>query len=278
MRVRRIFWFLAAAALLQADSTPFAILKPTVSDMEDGPGVPPSFTFVPGQFVFLSFQVGGYQVSAERKLRLSYKVDALDPKGVRLMETIANTLETTLFDEDKNWKPKMRQQILLPPLAGSGVYKIAIQVTDDLSKATASQQVGLEVRGHEVEPSDSLIVRNFYFYRGEEDHDPLAVAAYKAGDTLFARFDITGYKFGPRNSVDVDYRISVLAPGGRVLFTQEKAAVEKSSSFYPKAYVPGSMNLNIFKDTRPGQYTVVCTASDHIGNQTYEAKGTFTVE
>lgn len=172
----------------------------------------------------------------------------------------------------------MRQQMLLPPLAGSGAYKIAIQVTDDLAKAKASQEISLQVRGHDVAPSDTLAIRNFHFYRGEEDRDPLAVAAYKPGDTLFARFDIIGYKFGPHNSVDVDYGISILAPGGRVLFKQEKAAEEKSSSFYPKAYVPGSMNLNIYKDTKPGQYTVVCTARDHTGNQTYEAKETFTVE
>jgi hypothetical protein len=246
--------------------------------MEDGAIVPPSFTFVPGQFVFVSFEVGGYQVSSERKLRLSYKVDAFDPKNVPIMETIANTLDTTLSDEDKNWRPKMRQQILLPPLAGSGAYKIAIHVTDELAKATTSQETTLQVRGHDVAPSDTLIIRNFHFYRGDEDRDPLAVAAYRPGDTLFARFDIAGYKFAPHNGVDVDYGISVVAPTGKVLFTQEKAAEEKSASFYPKPYVPGSMNLNIYKDTRPGQYTIVFTARDHIGNQTYEAKENFTVE
>jgi len=268
----------SAATSLDAAPAPFAILKLAISDMEDGAIMPPSFTFVPGQFVFVSFEVGGYQVSSERKLHLSYKVDALDPKNVPLMETIANTLETTLSDEDKNWRPKIRQQILLPPLAGSGAYKIAIHVTDDLAKATVSQEMTVQVRGHDVAPSETLIIRNFHFYRGEEDRDPLAVAAYRPGDTLFARFDITGYKLAPRNGVDVDYGISVVAPSGKALFTQEKAAEEKSSSFYPKPYVPGSMNLNIYKDTRPGQYTIVFTARDHVGNQTYEAKENFTVE
>jgi hypothetical protein len=268
----------SAATSLDAAPAPFAILKLAISDMEDGAIVPPSFAFVPGQFVFVSFEVGGYQVSPERKLHLSYKVDALDPKNVPLMETIANTLETTLSDEDKNWRPKIRQQILLPPLAGSGAYKIAIHVTDDLAKATVSQEMTVQVRGHDVAPSETLIIRNFHFYRGEEDRDPLAVAAYRPGDTLFARFDIIGYKLASHNGVDVDYGLSVIAPSGKVLFTQEKAAGEKTSSFYPKPYVPGSMNLNIYKDTRPGQYTIVFTARDHVGNQTYEAKENFTVE
>ena len=108
--------------------------------------------------------------------------------------------------------------------------------------------------------------------------DPLAVAAYRPGDTLFARFDIVGYKFAAHNAVDVDYGISVVASSGKVLFTQEKAAEEKSSSFYPKAYVPGSMNLSLQSSIRPGQYTIVLTAHDHTGNQTCEAKEAFTVE
>jgi hypothetical protein len=272
------FPLLLFAFALAAAPTPFAILKPTLSDMEDGPAVPPTFTFVPGQFVFLSFEIAGYKVSEDQKLHLSYKVDASDPKGVPLVETFANALDTTLAAEDKNWRPKVRQQMLIPPLAGSGNYKIAIQVTDDLSKATASQEIKFEVRGRDVAPSDALAILNLQFYRGEEDRDPLPVAAYKPGDTLWARFDIVGYRFGARNSVDVDYGISVLAPSGKVLYSQEKAAEEKSYSFYPKAYVPGSMNLSLQGNIRPGQYAIVVTARDHTGNQTCETKGTFAIE
>jgi hypothetical protein len=250
-----------------------------ISDMEDGPAVPPTFTFVPGQLIFLSYEVAGFKVSDEQKIHLSYKMDVLDPKGVRLMETDANVLDTTLAEEDKNWKPKMRQQILIPPLAPSGAYKIAIQVADDLNKtSTASQEIKFEVRGRDVEPSGELAVRNFHFYRGEDDREPLATAAYKPGDTLWARFDIVGYRFGEHNSVDVDYGIAVLAPSGKVLFAQEKAAEEKSYSFYPKPYVPGSMNLSLQNTIRPGQYAIALTVRDHAGNQTCEAKGAFTVE
>ena len=277
-RMCKLAFVVLSAALVLHAAAPFAILKPAISDMEDGPPVPSTFTFVPGQFVFVSFEIGGYKVSSEQKIKLSYKVDAFDPKGVPLMESIDSVVDATVSEEDKNWKPKVRQQILLPPLAGSGLYKVTAQVTDDLAKATASQEIKLDVRGRDVAPSDTLIIRNFHFYRGEEDREPLAVSAYKPGDTLWARFDITGYKFAPRNSVDVDYGISVVAPNGKVLFTQEKAAEEKSYSFYPKAYVPGSMNLNLQSSIRPGQYTIVLTARDHTGNQICEAKEVFTIE
>ena len=276
--MRKISFLLGFAALLHAATTPLAIVKPSISDMEDGPAVPSTFTFVAGQFLFLSFEIGGYKASPEQKLHLTAKVDALDPKGVLLAEPVASTVDTTLAAEDKNWKPKVRTQILLPPLAGSGVYKIAIEVKDDLAGTTATQEMKFEVRGRDVAPSDTLVVRNFHFYRGEEDRDPLAVAAYKPGDTLWARFDITGYKFGPANSIDVDYGISVIAPSGKVLYTQEKSDEEKSSSFYPKAYVPCTMNLSLQRTIRPGQYTIVVTPRDHIGKQTFEAKETFTIE
>ena len=271
-------FLLLAVAAVQAADTPLSVFKPSISDMEDAPAVPPTFTFVPGQFVFLSFQIDGYKVSPERQIKVSYKVDALDPKGVRLMETIESNVDTTLADEDKNWKPKVRHQVLLPPLGGSGVYKIAIALHDDLSRADASQELKFEVRGRDVAPSDTLVIRNFHFYRGEEDREALATAAYKPGDTLWARFDITGHKFGPSNSVDLDYGVAVLAPGGKVLFAQEKGDEEKSSSFYPKAYVPCSMNLSLQKNIQPGQYTIAVTARDHIGKQTYETKQNFTVE
>jgi hypothetical protein len=275
----RVVSALVLAATLHAATAPLAIVKLSVSDTEDGPAVPAAFTFVPGQFLFLSFQIGGYKVSAEQKIHLSYTLDALDPKGVRLMETVASSVDTTLAAEDKNWKPKIRQQVLLPPLAGSGAYKIALQVTDDLDAgAKVSQEVPFEVRGRDVAPSDTLVVRNFNFYRGEEDREPLAVAAYKPGDTLWARFDITGYKLGAGNAVDVDYGISVLAPSGKALYTQDKAAEEKSSSFYPKIYVPGSMNLSLQSTIRPGRYAIALTVRDHTGNQNCEAKAEFTIE
>jgi hypothetical protein len=271
-------FLLLVAATLHAANTPLSVFKPSISDMEDAPAVPPTFTFVPGQFVFLSFQIDGYKVSPERQIKVSYKVDALDPKGVRLMETIESNVDTTLADEDKNWKPKVRHQVLLPPLGGSGMYKIAISLHDDLSRADASQELKFEVRGRDVAPSETLVIRDFRFYRGEEDREPLATSAYKPGDTVWARFDIAGHKFGPKNSIDLDYGVAVLGPGGKVLFTQEKGDEEKSSSFYPKAYVPCSMNLSLQKNIQPGQYTIAVTARDHIGKQTFETKQNFTVE
>ena len=56
------------------------------------------------------------------------------------------------------------------------------------------------------------------------------------------------------------------------------AAIDKSSSFYPKAYVPGGLNLNLQPTIRPGQYAIALTAHDRVGNQTIEVKENFTIE
>jgi hypothetical protein len=271
--------FFSLASLAYSATAPLAILRPSISDMEDGPAVPAAFTFVPGQFIFLKFQINGFKVSDEQKIHLSYKMEAFDPKGVPLIQTVTGEVATALSPEDKNWKPVVRQQLLLPPLGPTGTYRIALQVTDELANgAKVSQDFPLEIHGRDVAPSDTLVIRNLHFYRSEDDREPLNVAAYRPGDTLWARFDIVGYKFGSGNSVDVDYGLLVLAPGGKTLYTQEKAAEEKSASFYPKAYVPGSMNLSLQNNIRPGTYSIVLTARDHTGNQTCEAKGDFTIE
>ena len=257
-----------------------------VRQMEDGPSVPIGTQFVPGETVFYSVQVNGYTIAPpvsatepdSRKVHLSYTVDAFDPKGVRIVETVQSVLDTNVSQQDKEWKPKIRAEILLPPFAPSGKYKVVIAVTDDLAKLSASSETAFEVSGMAVEPSAELTVRNFGFYRSEDDAKPISLAAYRAGDTLFARFNMTGFRFGDRNTIDLAYDVAVLNPEGKQIYEQPNAAVEKSFSFYPKPYVPGGMNLNLQPDMRKGQYTIVLTIHDFIGKQNYETRQTFEVE
>lgn len=246
--------------------------------MEDGADVPPGFTFVSGQALFLDFQVEGFRVSANKEVRLECTIESLDPRGLAIMEPVKTVADTTLSEQDKTWKPKIRQQINIPPIAIPGTYKIIARLKDNLSSQSVSKELTFDVRARTVEPAPTLTVRNFHFYRGEDDANPLPAAVYRPGDTLWARFDIVGYKLGEGNQVDLDYGIAVTDAAGKVLFSQPNAAVEKSSSYYPKPYVPGSMNLSLEKNIRAGQYGIVITVRDHIGNQNQEAKQAFSVE
>jgi hypothetical protein len=256
-----------------------------VHQIEDGPLVALGTQFVPGETVFYSVQVSGYRIAPataadpdKRKVRLSYIIDAFDPKGVKIAETVQSVLDTGISEQDKEWRPKIRTEILLPPFAPPGNYKITITLTDDLARVNASSDTSFEVSGAAVDSSPELTVRNFGFYRSEDDAKPIAVAAYRAGDTLFARFNMTGFRFGDRNTIDLAYDVAVLNPEGKEIYAQPNAAVEKSFSFYPKPYVPGGMNLNLQPDMRKGQYTIVLTIHDLVGKQNYETRQPFNVE
>lgn len=274
----RLVLFLVIAAAAAQTPAPLAIVNAHIHEMEDGADVPPGFTFVSGQTLFLDFQIEGFQVSANKEVRLECAIESLDPHGVAIMEPVKTVADTTLSEQDKTWKPKIRQQINIPPIAIPGTHKIIVRVKDNLNGQSASKELTFDVRARTVEPSPTLTVRNFHFYRGEDDPNPLANPVYRPGDTLWARFDIVGYKLGEGNQVDLDYGIAVTNAAGKVLFSQPNAAVEKSSSFYPKPYVPGSMNLSLEKNIRPGQYGIVITVRDHTGNQNQEAKQAFSVE
>ena len=99
-----------------------------------------------------------------------------------------------------------------------------------------------------------------------------------AGESLWARFDITGFKLAENNRVDVSYVFSVLSADGRVLYTQPEPAMEQSESFYPKRYVPAEFSLNLQRSVHPGEYTLAVQVKDAVGKQSYQAKYGFTVE
>lgn len=228
--------------------------------------------------LFFSFQLRGYAVSDDEKINLQYQLDALDFRGIRLIATVKQNIQTSVSPEDKNWQPKVNQTFMIPPLAESGTYRIVLSVQDLLGKTEAKGEFSFEVRGRKVEPSDTLVLRNLRFLRQEEDKEPLKIPAYKAGDTLWARFEITGYKIGEKNLIHVEYGLSIAAPDGAVLFSQPQGAVIQDTPFYPNRYEPGAVSLNINAGTTPGAYTLIVSARDLVGNQTCEARGQFRVE
>jgi hypothetical protein len=271
-----LLFFLASA--LWGAAVPLAVVRPVVSDRDGGASVPGSFAHDPGETMFFSFQVDGFAASSVQRVHLKYKLDALDPEGVRLMETVSAEIEETLAPEDKNWKPTVRQEILIPPLALSGAYKIVISVTDLIANSTATKEVPFSVRGRKVEPSDTLVIRNIRFLRAEDDREALSQAAYRRGDAVWARFDMIGFKYGEANSIDVSYDVAVLSPSGKTIYTQPQAGTDHSQSFYPKRYLPAVFDLVTKPDTRPGEYTLSITAHDGVGHQNFEARQSFTIE
>jgi len=263
---------------LMAGAPALEIVRPIIAQSEGGIPVPAGFEHVPGETLFFSCRIAGFSKTAEEKVHVSYSVQAFDPKGVPLTELYKNELLTDVSPQDKEWLPKIVTEIQLPPLIASGSYKILVKAEDVFAKTTAESAIPFEVRGHNVPPSDTVVVRNFQFLRGEEDTQPMEKPAYKPGDAVWVKFDITGFKYGDKNKTDVSYTTSFLSPSGKVLWTQPEPAVEQSESFYPKRYVAAQMGLNLLPNTKPGEYTIVLTVKDAVSGQSVESKHTFAVE
>ena len=259
-----------------------AIVRPLLSQMEDGAPVSSGFEFLPGETIHFSCQVEGYKKIEEQfdvqKISLTYQVAARDSRGILLQAVQEGKEGGTVTAEDKNWLPKIRESIVIPPLAESGEYQILVKVQDEMAKTTAEGRAIFTVKGRDVEPSSTLIVRNFRFLRGEEDGKPLPVAAYRAGDPVWARFEMTGYKLSEANQLDIEYGLQVLRSDGTVAYSQPQAAAAKEQTFYPQRYQPGVLSLNLAKDQSLGEYTIVLTVRDNLGNQAYQTREKFTVE
>ena len=283
MRLPLVLITLASGALVPCalpaqQPKQLSILKTTLHQYEDGPPATENYVWMPGETLHLSFLLSGYKGAAGEKIGLTYKIDAVDPEGVKLIETVTGKVDAELAPEDKEWLPKIRGSIPIPPLADTGDYKILIAVKDEGGGAEAQKEIVYHVRGRKVEPSQQLVVRNFRFLRTEEDKTPLAEPVFRPGDPVWARFEITGYKLAEKNRYDVEYGLSVLKPSGDVIYSEPKAAVEQNESFYPKRYVLGLLNLNTKKETKPGEYTILLTVKDNAGGQKNESRHTFRIE
>ncbi len=137
-----------------------------------------------------------------------------DARGVPLQTPQDGKVLTTVSAEDKDWLPKIREMVAVPPLADSGEYELIVKVKDELAVATTESRARFLVKGRDVAPSDTLVVRNFRFLRGENDEKPLQLAAYSPGDMVWARFDMTGYKLADHNQFDIEYGLTVLNADG----------------------------------------------------------------
>ena len=260
-----------------AQKKPLAIVHATLLEAEDGFASAPGTVYQSGETLYLVFNIEGFEKDRKDEIKLSYSIDSLDPKGIPFVPQEQGRVDAELSPQDAKWMPRVRFSPALPPFADSGNYKFAIHVTDELAQKEARLELPFPVRGREVEPSSTLVIRNFRFAR-QEDGEPLPVAAYRRGDVLWAAFDMTGYKTGDKNSIQVEYDLAVYNGENKLIFKQPEPAEEKGSSFYPRRYVHAVFNLNLESGIAPGQYAIKLTARDQLGNQTTESRQTFTVE
>ena len=126
----------------------------------------------------------------------------------------------------------------IPAFAPPGDYRVTVKAHDEAAGSEASGELVFRVRGTQVASSDTLLARSFVFLRAEDDRTGMTAAIYHPGETLWARFNIVGYKFGEGNRFAVSYGLAVLKPTGEELFAQPDAAMIRISRSIRSATFP----------------------------------------
>lgn len=274
-------WLLPALVVVMADPPPATKLAVTGATLhfrqEDGPAISANYEYHSGELLYLSFRIAGFRVVKDR-VDLRWTLYATDPEG-RLLEPPANgAIQEELSYEDKNWLPRVQYTLALPGQLPPGEYKIRIRVADEFAQASAEQDVEFRVGGKPFPQVSELSVLNLGFYRDEAEREPMTEAVYRPGQMLVARFQVAGFVLGEKNRFAVGYGLKVLNTQGDVLFTQEEAASDEGSPFYPRRLLTGTLTLSITEGVQPGEYVLAVTVMDKVGGKTAEAQGRFRVE
>jgi hypothetical protein len=270
------------SASVAADNN-LQILDAGVQRSEDAPLAPDDFQFFAGDYLYFRFQVSGYAIETDpktevRKLSLSFEITPQDSKGIALTPAVSGKIADELSSEDKNWTPKRRASFLLPSFVAAGEYSIHISVKDLVANTSSERDVPFHIGGVHIVPSPNMAIQNFHFFRNEDDKDPVELAAYRPGDTVFARFDMTGFQFGPENKYRLAYGVTVLRPDGKPYLEQPSAAELADGSFYPARFLSGNVNVITARNSARGEYLIILTARDLVANRTYQLKRTFSLE
>ncbi len=265
-----------------AEST-LAVINAGVSSVEDAPFVAPGYHFSPGDYLYCTFEVAGFGVRSAnrgetRSISLEYQASIEDGEGRPLAPPVSDEIQTELSPEDKNWVPKRRASFLLPSFVAAGSFHLRISIKDLVAKAEVARDVPFLMGGIELKPTTSVGVQSFEFLRTENDAAALEVPAFSPGDTVFARFDIVGFRTGPGNQHHVAYGVTVFGPDGKPVIQDPHAADLQSESFYPAQFIPGNVALKMGKNNTRGTYTVVLTVRDLLANQSLETKQAFSLE
>jgi len=231
--------------------------------------------FGPGDTVNVAFNLKGYSESETYRMKVSWKVTTNGPADLPFAPGSDGLFDAELAPEDNEWEPLVRYQAELPHHLPAGTYSIHVEAKDELSGATAEGDLDVHVAGPPVVQSDVLSVQNFTFSL-TAGGTRLRQAIFRPGATIFASFDITGYKLGAGNSYELSSHLDMLNSEGSQAYSFNPAS-EKGSSFYPRLSVPAGMRFDLDPTIEPGTYTLVLMVTDVVGQQALSSQETFEV-
>lgn len=273
----------ACALLLLSASHMFAalgVVQPLIARFDGGPAVPAGTPFGSGESLFLTFDISGFKIDGDedKRLHVTWECRAVDGEGIPLALPQKGEVKAYLNDEDKLWRPRVRLEIVMPQSLPSGTAEIRIAAKDVFAGTEASLAVPFQLFGLDIERVTALQPLRFRFLRSEDSPEPLDLVAYQQGDTVWAKFEMAGYKLGEENAFHVSYGLEVFRASGESLYKQEVAADEQGKSFYPRRYLTGVLSLKLTRDLARGEYTIALRLKDHIGGTESETRHKFGVE
>jgi len=274
---------LLTALTVAAPAADLAFQRLALHQYEDGPIIASTYEYLPGEVGWFSARIAGYQREArgeDQGARLTWEIRITDPAGVLTEPPKKGSIDEVLRLQDKDWIPKISVTFTVPSYAPGGDYKIAVTVKDEIGNTSIAGEMPVQVRGEEI-PSGEFGVRNVRLLAGADDRFGMRPAIYQRPGTLFAQFDIVGYKLEAANKFSVDYHISIAgapteqAPQGPILYSQAEAHEESGSPFYPQRWVKGGFSLNFDANVPAGMYALVITATDKLSGETRELREPF---
>jgi hypothetical protein len=263
-----------------------AVERIALHRFEDGPLLDSSYEFLPGENAHFSCRLMGYQTKAldadRQAVKIAWHMEVRDPLGALLEPPAQGRIDAELFPEDTNWMPKFLKNFVVPPFAISGEYRIAVQIRDEIAESEVAGELKFRVKGHAtgpgMSPDGKLTAANVVFLSGENDVLGTRSTVAHPGGVVWARLDISGYKFADKNRFSVSFGMALENAAGKQLFSQPGAGSQTDESFYPQRYSTGTLTLNLDKSTPPGGYTLVVTIHDDIGDQSFEVRAPFEVQ
>ena len=246
-------------------------------DGEDGYPLRPNSSFYPGEQVYIVFNLAGFHVTEdEYQMKLSYRIDFIGVSGAPFATSEAGTIEEEVYPQDENWTPIVRAAPRIPFHAESGSYKIQLYARDELRpQDEVRQELSFEVLGKDIGDAAKLTVRNFAFQRSEGG-EPVETPMFRTGESVWGSFYITGFALRENNSFDVDSLLEVVDNQGKVLFSFTPQR-EGGESFYPRRWLPGRFRIELDKDIPTGEYVLVLSVRDKVGNQESQTRHGFRI-
>lgn len=246
---------------------------------ENGPFWTTDHAFFSGDQIFFDARLKGYTRTEglDPRIELNWNIRLMDAEGRLLTQPKTGEIKAELAPEDADYRPRVRADFQLPLLLLPGSYRIETVVKDAVAKAEKKFTRALEVGGRKPEIGTALTANGFRFFRSDQDRRPLAEPVYRPGETVFVRFDISGYKLGERNKLEVGYGLLVLTPEAQPFLREENAARHETATFYPQLWVPAALEVKLPPTAQAGAYVMLITVRDYVGNQTEAVRTGFTV-